>query len=106
MTNLCPDCAAPINRLWKRCVSCQRAHDIRSNRVTRAASARVSYAVRTGKLARPTTLTCADCGQPATEYDHRDYSRPLQVEPVCHPCNKRRGPGLNHGRPALAERAA
>jgi len=36
---------------------------------------------------------CVDCGDPATEYEHRDYRRYMDVEPVCDSCNKRRGPG-------------
>ncbi|MBN8492375.1 MAG: hypothetical protein J0M00_13225 [Burkholderiales bacterium] len=34
---------------------------------------------------------CADCGAPALEYDHRDYARPLDVDPVCKSCNRLRG---------------
>jgi hypothetical protein len=34
---------------------------------------------------------CVDCGGVALEYDHRDYGRPVEVEPVCRSCNKRRG---------------
>jgi hypothetical protein len=26
-------------------------------------------------------------------YEHRDYTKPLQVEPVCRSCNALRGPG-------------
>ncbi len=36
-------------------------------------------------------FACADCGEPAAEYDHRDYARALDVEPVCRSCNKQRG---------------
>ncbi len=38
---------------------------------------------------------CADCGQPAVEYDHRDYMKPLDVAPVCRACNQARGDGAN-----------
>lgn len=34
---------------------------------------------------------CVDCGGVATEYEHRDYAKPLEVEPVCRGCNLRRG---------------
>ena len=34
---------------------------------------------------------CVDCGAVALEYDHRDYGRPFDVEPVCRSCNKQRG---------------
>jgi hypothetical protein len=40
------------------------------------------------------TIMCVDCERPATIYEHRDYSKPLDVEPVCHLCNVRRGPAL------------
>ena len=54
----------------------------------------IKQAIRDGYLPRPTTLTCLDCGAPAQVYDHRDYNKPLDVEPVCHACNVRRGPAL------------
>lgn len=37
------------------------------------------------------TVACADCGGVATEYEHRDYARPYDVEPTCRSCNLRRG---------------
>ena len=37
-------------------------------------------------------IECVDCGKRATEYDHRDYNKPLDVEPVCNTCNRLRGP--------------
>lgn len=41
------------------------------------------------------SIICVDCKRkPAAVYDHRDYSKPLEVEPVCHWCNGRRGPAL------------
>lgn len=55
----------------------------------------VGRAVRRGELERPANFPCADCGGPATEYDHRDYQKPLEVEPVCRRCNLLRGPALN-----------
>lgn len=55
----------------------------------------VNKAIRDGYLPCLTTLVCADCGSQAQVYDHRDYSKPLEVEPVCHSCNVRRGPALS-----------
>ena len=52
----------------------------------------IARAKRRGDLPPPATQACADCGLPATEYDHRDYRDPLCVEAVCHSCNLRRGP--------------
>jgi hypothetical protein len=60
----------------------------------RNAHAWVQRAIKHGYLPKPSTLTCLDCGQPAQVYDHRDYNKPLDVEPVCHACNIKRGPAL------------
>lgn len=51
--------------------------------------------VRAGRLPKPTTLKCVDCENMASVYDHRNYTRPLDVVPVCRSCNKARGHGLN-----------
>jgi len=58
------------------------------------AHARVREAILRGELARlPNGTLCVDCRVvPALQYDHRDYSKPLEVEPVCRRCNRRRGP--------------
>lgn len=54
----------------------------------------VAQAIRTGELSHPSNHLCADCGTQATEYDHRDYNRPLEVDPVCRRCNLNRGPAI------------
>lgn len=54
----------------------------------------VAKARRQGLLADPRMLPCTDCRSAASEYDHRDYNKPLQVEPVCRGCNARRGRAL------------
>jgi len=33
---------------------------------------------------------CVDCGKPATDWEHRDYAKPLDVDPCCKSCNLRR----------------
>lgn len=48
------------------------------------------YARRLPRLSN-VEITCADCSARATEYDHRDYSKPKEVTPVCHRCNVIRG---------------
>lgn len=50
--------------------------------------------IREGRMPPPTACKCADCGEPAYCYDHRDYRKPIDVEPVCRACNVRRGPAL------------
>lgn len=37
---------------------------------------------------------CVDCGKAAQVYEHRDYGKPLDVEPVCHSCNQKRGTAI------------
>jgi hypothetical protein len=54
----------------------------------------VDVAVRIGLLRPAKMLSCADCGEAAFCYDHRDYRYPLEVTAVCQTCNNRRGPGL------------
>lgn len=50
----------------------------------------VSNAIRSGKLARPSTMCCVDCGKQASRYDHYLGYAPenrLAVQPVCAPCD-------------------
>ena len=68
------------------CTPCMAAR----TKERRSATAEVTKAVRNGRLDSPKTLTCADCGKAARDYDHRDYTKPLEVEAVCHPCNLKR----------------
>lgn len=55
----------------------------------------VYRAVKRGALPRlDGTVDCVDCGAAAKHYDHRDYSKPLEVEPVCARCNRLRGSAI------------
>lgn len=56
----------------------------------------VSAAVKKGLLPNLRTgeYACSDCGGVALEYDHRDYGRPFDVDPVCRSCNKQRGTAI------------
>lgn len=49
-------------------------------------------AISRGLLKPLVDQMCVDCGEPAKYYDHRSIIKPLDVEPVCHGCNVRRGP--------------
>ena len=55
-------------------------------------------AIQNGELPtlQKAKVPCVDCGAPAIHYDHRDYSKPLDVEPVCQSCNISRGPAIPH----------
>lgn len=83
---------------YSRCKACKQAGR-RSKYATRTdwlghgqAQSAVHCAIRDGSLPSPRGLRCADCGCPAIEYEHRDYNRPLEVEPICRSCNLLRGP--------------
>jgi len=65
--------------------------------LSQTATSKVQQAVKRGVLPRlDGSILCMDCGLVATCYDHRDYSKPLEVDPVCMVCNKKRGPAKNH----------
>lgn len=100
---VCIDCAIPVHqdvapnghkrRPRLRCEQCGRARglflELFSGR--RAAQSATSIAIKAGRIAHPTSLRCTDCNEWAECYDHRDYGRPLDVQPVCRSCNVMRG---------------
>ena len=59
----------------------------------RKAHSMVRAAVKRGVLPdlANAEVACADCGDAAAVYEHRDYARPLDVVPACHACNHKRG---------------
>lgn len=59
--------------------------------------AAVSKAVKAGLLVNLKTahVKCTDCDKRAVAYDHRDYRKPLDVQPVCNSCNMLRGPAID-----------
>jgi hypothetical protein len=80
------------------CSSC-RFEEVKKNRIharqffsgKESAGRDVALAISEGKIKRPSSYQCVDCGAQAGEYDHRDYSQPLDVAPVCRKCNHHRG---------------
>lgn len=83
-------------RPWCGIPRCWDCHDLREC-IKRwgkgSAHLHVRKAVVAGLLPPAYECECVDCGRPACDYDHRDYSKPLAVEPVCRSCNTKRGPG-------------
>jgi hypothetical protein len=50
-----------------------------------------------GLLAHPSEHKCVRCSREAVAYDHRSYTRPDNVYPVCGSCNARLGAAsVNH----------
>lgn len=62
----------------------------KNNPEKRAAHLIVRNAVQRGDLPRVSTCDCVDCGVQAAEYHHEDYSKPLEVEPLCKKCHIKR----------------
>lgn len=91
----CLACGKPSQRAWQAkllyCWDCYNRHDNERRR----AIAKVAASIRSGQLVPASECACVDCGSPATDYEHRDYSKPLEVDPVCRSCNLKRGPGMN-----------
>lgn len=80
-------------RNWRLCPTCRDGSFDRRwhSRITSI----VHNAVSLGILPKlDGSIPCVDCGKPATDYDHRDYNRPLDVDPTCHSCNLKRGPAI------------
>lgn len=93
MTRLCQRCnvadISHTNRQRRYCIPC--AHRNNDDNGAQRAQNIVNRAVLAGALPHVSTQACADCAAPAHCYDHRDYNRPLDVEPVCRTCNRLRG---------------
>lgn len=87
----CRDCGQFLPADKGRCKRCNSLFDERMTALRAKAIAAVGKAVKEGALARPSIFGCADCDRPANVYDHRDYTKPLEVAPVCWSCNNRRG---------------
>jgi len=92
---LCKDCGRDISmqhHLARSCLACSKSWG-KKNGASAACSA-VSSAIKRGDLPKASTCQCVDCGKQASDYDHRDYNHPLEVQPVCRSCNKFRGPAI------------
>lgn len=95
MSRTCIHCGCDISARHyhaKQCLACHKWWGAKTGAAV--AMKAVNDAVRRGELAPAKSCTCADCGAPAIDYDHRDYNRPLDVQPVCRSCNKKRGPAI------------
>jgi len=54
------------------------------------ARSKVKVYVDRGKIPKATDCKCADCNVQAQEYHHEDYSKALDVIPLCKPCHIKR----------------
>lgn len=116
----CEQCGADIRKRYRGSRFCFPCTEIRArmsirkyvpNNDNAKSRAVTKYAVKVGFLPDPTNFICMDCkGRQAQCYDHRDYSKPLEVDPVCLRCNNSRGRGIplhiNHESTQLTTTAA
>lgn len=95
---LCPGCKKKLTRKHHSitfCDECWRKHNKGEiGPYNNRARELVNYAVKLGIIPKASAYKCADCGEQAQAYDHRDYNKPLDVHPVCQPCNNKRGMGI------------
>ena len=73
------------------CAKCSRRHYDEMY----AANSAIKPYIKKGLIKRASECLCVDCGKQAKDNDHRDYLKPLEVEPVCRSCNVKRGPAFN-----------
>jgi hypothetical protein len=92
----CTFCSELIDGRDKHCGPCSGALFMYREYANgaRIAISAVSCAIKRGDLPPPSNFKCTDCDKPAAQYDHRDYSKPLDVQPVCRSCNYKRGRAL------------
>lgn len=105
---VCIHCQTPTKMKHYTPLSCYKcSQKLYSDRNVRGGQARahllVCKARKDGLLPDPSTLKCTDCDRAAEQYDHRDYGKPLEVDPVCRSCNILRGPALWADRVAQSE---
>jgi len=92
--HICRSCSSEydglrIGRHWY-CGECTHvAHD-----AGRKARLWVRLAMRSGVLMPAHAFRCVDCDKWAQCWEHRDYSKPLDIEPTCFSCNHKRGPAI------------
>lgn len=89
-TRFCMKCSA--NQTKRRQANYTNGHQKNDNDIGRQVT---KFAIRAGFLLPPTNFICVHCNVRQAEcYDHRDYNKPLEVDPVCLSCNSSRGRGI------------
>lgn len=104
---ICPCCGDLLSKTRSDitavyCMPCTYSRQANSNKRSingkhwqKTAHKIVSIAVKSGILQPAQKYKCVDCGKDAFVYEHRDYQKPLDVEPVCVSCNSKRGSAIN-----------
>lgn len=91
----CPGCGRTTERYMRNSAYCHPCVTVFYQESIRCSRA-ITAAVKAGTMKRAKEFDCVDCGEPARCYDHRDYERTFDVQPVCDKCNSRRGHAVWH----------
>ena len=92
---VCCDVQLPDYRQRKRKYYCDRCAKYVLV-IQQRAMREVAAAVRRGELLHVREHICLECNiWTAVHYEHRHYSKPLEVTPLCQGCNNKRGPALD-----------
>ena len=86
----CARCGTGI-KAWRNLYYCKPCVP-HVRKALRKAIGILNYAIATFYWHPAKLFKCVGCGVQATCWDHRDYSKPLLVFPVCNRCNILRGP--------------
>lgn len=96
MIRLCPWCDASfrsVGAAHRYCVGCRPLVE----RVRRSVYLKLRRAIQRKIIPKiKRGVICVDCGGQAEHYDHRDYSKPFDVQSVCRICNYKRGPAISY----------
>lgn len=90
-SGFCVVCDDELESNWGGRLYCYECRVEKDKLLTTALRA-VRREISCGRLPHPRNLVCKDCGAQARCYDHRNYNKPLKVEPLCYSCNSKRGP--------------
>jgi hypothetical protein len=91
--NKCRDCRTKEQRIYRKTGQGKEARFRENQRYRNAkrdaknAHDAVYYAIKTGTLKHPTSCRCKYCYRKAIHYHHFDYSKKLNVIPVCRKCH-------------------
>jgi hypothetical protein len=90
---ICIDCGIHCHTNGRRCKKCSVVNNLYRVFGTGQYEALtiVANEIRRQRMRPAKEYKCVDCGGEAAIYEHRDYGKPLEVEPVCQACNLLRG---------------
>lgn len=91
---MCKEEFETISYNKKCCVDCngKRIKEIRNNwrknnPEKNKAQLKILTEIRAGRMLPAKEFLCVFCENYAEEYHHPDYSKPLEVKPLCHDCH-------------------